>query len=140
MAKSHVRTALIIVSPPGLDYRLGLGQHVEPVQVQAFIPQRPAERLDKGVICWLARPREVDPHPVQIGPVIEQTPSKLRPIVYPLALRLALEPHKLVQDLGHPRRPRLASRMHGVPLSHMDAHHGQNPDLTTVEQVIRMKS
>lgn len=40
----------------------------EPVKVQAFIPERPVERLDIGIVRGLSGPGEVDPDAMVIGP------------------------------------------------------------------------
>ena len=50
MTKAHVRPALVVVPPPGLDHALGLGHCLESVQVQALVPQRAVERLDERVV------------------------------------------------------------------------------------------
>jgi hypothetical protein len=36
--------------PPGLDQHAGLGDIIEPMQVEAFIPQRTVEGFDEGIV------------------------------------------------------------------------------------------
>ena len=50
-----MRPTDIVVDPPGFDQLFGLGERLEPVQIQAFITQRPIERLDIGIVGRLAR-------------------------------------------------------------------------------------
>ena len=46
-----------MVPPPGLDRPPSLGDGPEPVDVQAFVAQRPVERLDVDVVPWFPRAR-----------------------------------------------------------------------------------
>ena len=48
IAKTHARTANIIVPPLGLHQPFCLGQRGEPVDVETFIPEEPIKRLDIG--------------------------------------------------------------------------------------------
>ncbi len=43
-------TALAVFDPPGLDQPLRLGDGFGPVDIQAFVAQRPIEGLDKRVV------------------------------------------------------------------------------------------
>lgn len=76
-----MRTALIVLVSPGLDLSPRLGDRIEPVDVEAFIPKGSVERLDEGVVGGLARPAEVDPHAVMISPEIDKVAGKLGAIV-----------------------------------------------------------
>ena len=75
--ESHVRTALIVVSPPGLGMSLRLGSRCEPVQVQAFVSERAVERLDVRIVGRSSRPREVHAHLVMVSPEIDDLPGEL---------------------------------------------------------------
>lgn len=68
IAKSHVRTANIIVDPPGLDQPPRLGDRGEPVKAQALVAQRPVKCLDIGVIRRFPRTAEVDPNITVVSP------------------------------------------------------------------------
>src|SRR3546814_11097104 len=81
MAKDHVRMANGVVLPPVLDQPPRRGQQGEPIDVEAFIPQRPVERLDIGIVGRLSRPGEVDPHAVMIRPQIDEPTGKFGAIV-----------------------------------------------------------
>ena len=56
VAKSHMRSAFVIFDPPGFDQALGFADRLDPVDIQAFVPQRSVERLDEGAVGWLPRP------------------------------------------------------------------------------------
>jgi hypothetical protein len=47
------------------------------------------------------------------------------------------EADELIQDLHHLRRLEVGSRMRREPLSHVDIHHGQDPDRAAIEQLVR---
>ena len=55
ITKSRARAAIIMVPPPGLDRPPSLGDGPEPVDVQAFVAQRPGERLDVDAFPWFPR-------------------------------------------------------------------------------------
>jgi hypothetical protein len=77
IAKSHVRTALIVVASPRLDQPPGLCDRGEPVQVEAFIAEGSVERFDVGVVRRLAWSREVDPQPVVIRSQVDEPSGEL---------------------------------------------------------------
>ncbi len=54
IAKSHVRTALVVFDPPCVDGTSRFGQRLEPMNVQTLVAQLPVERLDERVIRRLA--------------------------------------------------------------------------------------
>jgi hypothetical protein len=56
MAKGDVTLTPVIVPPPSLNCAPGRDHDFEPVQVQAFIPERAVERLDDRLVGRLARP------------------------------------------------------------------------------------
>ena len=56
VTKGHVRTALVVVTPPGLDGSSGLSQGFEPVQVQTLVAQGAIERLDCEYIPLPGKP------------------------------------------------------------------------------------
>ena len=58
--ESLVRATLIVLNSPSFDLRPGLVNRLEPVNVQAFVPERSVERLDEAVVGRLAGPVEVD--------------------------------------------------------------------------------
>ena len=67
-----MRTALVIVPPPSLNDDLRLDYRHEPVQVQALVPQAAVEGLDERIIGRPARPGEVDPCAMVVGPEVGQ--------------------------------------------------------------------
>lgn len=85
-----MRSNLIVIPPPSFTLQPGVVQAEEPVGVQIFRPELAVERLSKGVVCRLARPREVQFHPMQPGPQVELLRDELRPVVQPDAPRPAI--------------------------------------------------
>jgi len=61
----------IVVLPPSLDDRSGMGQRMEPVLVQAFIPELTVEALDIGVLCGFAWLNQFQLYTMLISPLIE---------------------------------------------------------------------
>ena len=53
-----VRPLFIVLSSPGFNHALRFLQRQQPVLVQTFIPKRPVEALDKGVLHRLSRLHE----------------------------------------------------------------------------------
>jgi len=59
---------LVVVSAPNLQLFGRIRKREEPVGVQAFGPEASVERLDEGVVCRFAGPREVEGDAVGVGP------------------------------------------------------------------------
>lgn len=57
--------------------------------VEAFAAELAVERLDEGVIRWLARPGEVQLDAALIGPQVEIAGDELRSLVDPDRPRIA---------------------------------------------------
>ena len=74
-------TTLVIITPPGLDHLAGLGDIIEPMQIEAFIAQRPIKGLDEGVVGRFAPAREVDAYAIVISPQIYHLTGKFRAVV-----------------------------------------------------------
>ena len=56
---------------------LRLGGRREPVQVQAFVSERAAERLDVRIVGRGSQPREIHAHLVMVRPEIDDLPGAL---------------------------------------------------------------
>ena len=52
--ESQVTPALVLLNAPSFDLRLGFVNRLEPVNVQAFVPERSVERPDEPVVGRLA--------------------------------------------------------------------------------------
>ena len=52
------------------------------MQVQAFVAERPVERLNVGIVRRLAWPREVDPDAVVVGPEVDEPAGELTAIAH----------------------------------------------------------
>ena len=59
-AKRGVRTALVIVPPPGIDLGSGVFQRQEPVRVEAFVAQAAIKRFHERFVRRLAQSAEVE--------------------------------------------------------------------------------
>jgi len=57
--------------------------------VQAFRPELAVQAFDEGIVCWLARPREVQRNTAHERPQIELLADKFGPVVEPDRLRIA---------------------------------------------------
>lgn len=77
----------VVVLAPRLHDGLSLGDAVEPVLVQALVPERPVETFDVGVLHRLAGLDEMQAHAALIGPGVQGLPGELRPIVHHDRLR-----------------------------------------------------
>jgi len=72
------------------------------VSVQTFRPELSVKALDKGVIRWLAEPREVEDDILLIGPQIQIARDELRSLVdadRPRIAHLATDPFKRLNDI-----------------------------------------
>ena len=76
-----MRPELVVVQPPLLDLLLGVFHRQEPVDVQAFVPERAVERLDRCVIHRFTGSREVQRDPVFIGPLSQSSGDKFGAVV-----------------------------------------------------------
>jgi hypothetical protein len=97
ISKSHVRAALVVFDPPGIDEPTRFGQCLEPMDVEAFVPQGLVGCLDEGVVCWLARAQEVNPDRMVIGTEIDEMACKPCAIVGKKILQSTTLPDKAVQ-------------------------------------------
>lgn len=91
-------TLLVVINSPSLDRLDGLWQVLEPVLVEALLPQPTVERLDEGVIGGLAGSTEVERHLVKVSPPIQRLRDELRAIIDANRLRRASIGLKLLQD------------------------------------------
>src|SRR5690606_25550560 len=82
-AKRCVRTALVVVPPPGFYRGSGEFERREPVRVQALVAQATVEALDERIVRRLTGPVEIQRDPVLVSPSVERLRDKLRAIVYP---------------------------------------------------------
>ena len=59
---------MIVFLTPSFDELFCFDQSFEPVDIEAFIPEGSVQGFDKRVVGRLAWAREVDLHPVLLGP------------------------------------------------------------------------
>jgi len=76
-----VGTLLVVIDPPSFDRLSSLDQVLEPVLVEAFLPQPTIERLDERIIGGLARTTEIERHLIEVSPPIERLRDKLRAVI-----------------------------------------------------------
>ena len=72
------------------------------MRVQAFVPEPPVEGFHERVVRGLARPTEVQGHPIYICPMVEGAGDELRPIVHPdLCRRTAPLEQQPIHDIDN---------------------------------------
>ena len=77
---------VIVVAAPGFGDPVGIGEAMEQVLVEAFVPKPPVEALDEGVLHRLARLDVVPLDAVILRPFQDGVRGELRP------LAIGLEP------------------------------------------------
>src|SRR5262252_10073150 len=84
---------LVVVPPKRVDLLLGILQGCEPMDVETFLPEPSVERLDRGIVRWLAAATKVQHDAMSVRPQIHRGADKLGPVVAVDALgRAPLEP------------------------------------------------
>jgi hypothetical protein len=76
-----VWAALVVLLPPRLDFVARIGQVLEPVGVQTFVPKSAVEAFDKAVLHWLAGLNEHQRDIPLFRPCDEASARELRTIV-----------------------------------------------------------
>ena len=92
---------LVVVPPPGRNLLARLVQRLEPVLVEALVPEAPVEALDVAVLhgpSWLDQEM---PHAMGLRPADEGPAGELRTVVGSDGCRVAPEDRCLVQQPGH---------------------------------------
>ncbi len=77
-----VRSLLVVVSTPSLQFFASILQRQEPVSVQVFAAQLAVERLDERIVCGLTRAGEVHDHIALVSPQIHVARNELGPITH----------------------------------------------------------
>ena len=70
-------SSLVAVTPPILQFLTAVVECQQPVRVGALYAQAAVERLNEGVVCWLAGPAQVERDVVMIGAQIEVARDEL---------------------------------------------------------------
>jgi hypothetical protein len=76
-----VRPDLVVVLPPGGDRGPGLRQRLEPMAVQAFVPELAVEALDVAVLHWPAWLNQDVANAIGLCPALKRPAGKFRPVV-----------------------------------------------------------
>lgn len=76
-----MRTALIVFLLPGQDLAFCIAQGFKPVSVQAFVPKRAIEGLDKRIVGRLPRTAELDLDFVVVGPEVDDVTGELTAVI-----------------------------------------------------------
>jgi hypothetical protein len=71
------------------------------VLVQALLAKTAVERFDEGIVRGLARPGEIQDHPMGIGPEVYLLGDELRAIIHPDPLRHPILGHCQVEGRDH---------------------------------------
>ncbi len=75
-----MRSASVVIHPPGLDLPPSFGQRLEPVDVQALVPERAVEALDVGIVRWRRGAGKVQANLVVVGLEINDLTGELAPL------------------------------------------------------------
>ena len=139
LPRGPVRATLLVLPSPRLEDLPGLGQRREPMRVQALVSERPVERLDVPAGGRLARPREVDLHPIPIRPQIQHLTGKFRTIVTEQPRRRTA---LLLDSLQHPHHVftlQTLPRFDRQAFSRVHIRHNQCSKPSSVRLLIRYK-
>lgn len=71
----------VVLATPGGEPGPVIAQGQEPRRIEILLSETGVERLDESVVRGRGGPGEVQSHAVQIGPLVEQAPGELRPVV-----------------------------------------------------------
>src|SRR5829696_9906916 len=112
----------VVFDPPRLDGLARLFQRREPVLVETFVSESAVERLDEGVVGWLAGATEDELHAALVAPGIQRFGNELGAIVHAEALRATARGRDPLQERHHmrarQRRPGLHGRAHPANVIH----------------------
>jgi hypothetical protein len=95
-----VRSDLVVINALLLDGPTGILKRFEPVEVEALVPEPPAEALDVGVLVRLSRTDETQFDASLLGPAQENPAGELRALVEDDGPRQAVSLGQLVQEPG----------------------------------------
>jgi len=140
VTQGRVRPLGVVVDPPRLDPFPRVSQREEPAGIETLGADAGVEGFNERVVRRFPRPREVQLHSVQIGPLVEQAASELWTIVDPDRLRLAPFDGKTVEDLDGVEGSEVGSRHRCEALSRAAIHYCQYAEGSAVEQRIRHES
>ena len=98
--QAAVRPDLVVVLAPGDSGRSGLAQRLEPLLIQALVPELAVEALDIAVLHGPAWLDQDVPHAVAVRPGHERPAGELRPIVGAHGQRVTAEDSRAVQQSG----------------------------------------
>ena len=76
-----MRSDLVVISPPFLDYGAGMFQADKPIRIQALVTQPADEALGERVLDRLSGPDEIELNPLTISSLVQGATGKLRPVI-----------------------------------------------------------
>lgn len=98
-----VWTLIFVLDPLGFDDAACVGRADEPVLVQTFVTEFPAEAFDVRVLVRLAGADERQLHAAAIGPLVEHMAVEFRPVIDGARLWQATRIGKSVENSLHPQ-------------------------------------
>ena len=104
--------------------------------VQAFRSELAVEGLDKRIVRWLARPREVERHSFHVGPQIQLAGYKLAALINPDRGWIADLGTDPFQHFHHIRSAEAEPRNHRRRVAAERVHDRQNTQLRTGRQLV----
>ena len=95
-----MRTALIVIDSPLPDHGSCMTQGMEPMFVQAFVPEFPIDALDKGILGRFSGLDQLELNTVLIGPLIKGFSCEFRPLISTDGLGITAKAGRLIQNAG----------------------------------------
>lgn len=96
-----MRSNLVVVLPPDSDGVPGLWQRLEPMLIQAFIPELAVEALDVAVLHRAARLNQNVTNAMGLRPGHESAAGEFRSVVGSHCVRMSAKYSRLIQQPGH---------------------------------------
>jgi hypothetical protein len=96
-----VRPDLVVVLPPDGDRLPGLGQRLEPMLVQAFVPELAVETLDVAVLHGATRLNQNVTYSMGLRPGHECVAGEFGPVVGSHRVRMPAKLGRLIQQPSH---------------------------------------
>lgn len=96
-----MRSNLVVVLPPGRDGVPGLRQRIEPLLVEAFVPELAVETLDITVLHRATRLYQDVTNPVGLRPCHESAAGEFGSVVGSHRTRMSTKQTRPIQQPGH---------------------------------------
>jgi hypothetical protein len=106
------------------------------VLVQVLRPKAAIEGLDKGIVGWLPRAREVEDHPALVGPKVDVARDELAALTDTGRLRVASRPANAVERHHHIFTTVALTHVEHGHITGEGIDHGQDPQFLVGCQLV----